>query len=113
MSVETRIAQLGGIAALIAGVDPTDAGMDAHVRRATETATHLCCRFAPDAPTVVLQEAIWRCASWQIHATRGSISRSESGPRSTEYAVGQTGALRHSGAMSLLSPWKVRRAGAV
>ena len=31
----------------------------------------------------------------------------------TQYAVGQTGALRHSGAMSLLSPWKLRRAGAV
>ena len=113
MSVETRIKQLGGIAALASGVDVSDAGMAAHLERAVEVAANLVCRFAPDAPLVVQQEAVWRCASWLIHSTRGSISRSETGPRATEYAVSQTGALRFSGAMSLLSPYKIRRAGAI
>ena len=113
MSVESRVEALGGIAALVAGLDITDAGHDAHLERAVQVAAHLACRFAPDAPRVVLREAIYRAASWMIYANRGSIAKSESGPRATEYAVGQTGALRHSGAMSLLSPWKVRRAGAI
>ena len=60
-----------------------------------------------------LQEAIWRCASWQIHTAAGSLARVETGPRITEYAVGQKGALRHSGAMSLLSPYKIRRGGVI
>ena len=76
-------------------------------------ATALVERFAPDAPEAVQNEATSRVAGWLGHTAAGSIAKVDTGPRSTEYAVGQTGALRHSGAMSLLSPWKVRRAGAI
>lgn len=75
--------------------------------------TALVERYAPDAPEEVLNEAAVRCAGWLAHTAAGSIARVETGPKATEYAVGQKGALRHSGAMSLLAPWKMRRAGAV
>lgn len=70
-------------------------------------------RYAPAAPEEIQNEAAIRVAGWIGHTAAASISRVETGPRATEYAVGQTGALRHSGAMSLLVPWKVRRAGAI
>ena len=76
-------------------------------------ATALVERYAPDAPEAVANEAAIRVAGWLGHTAAGSIAKVDTGPRSTEYAVGQKGALRHSGAMSLLAPWKVRRAGAV
>lgn len=113
MTVTERIEQLGGVQELARGVDVSDAGRDGHLERIVEVAAHLVCRYAPLAPAIVQKEAVWRCASWQLHANAGSISRVQTGPRETEYAVGQHGALRHSGAMSLLSPWKVRRAGAI
>ena len=116
MSVTERIEQLGGVQALAAGIDVSGnpSEYDQHRERVVGVAAELVCRFAPDAPTVVLQEAIFRCASWLLFANKGSIASSSSGPRTTEYAVGQTGALRHSpGPCRCSSPWKVRRAGAV
>ena len=81
--------------------------------RLLSVATALVERYAPDAPEAIQNEAAVRCAGWLGHTAAGSIAKVETGPRSTEYAVGQKGARRHSGAMSLLAPWKVRRAGAV
>ena len=93
--------------ALAAQVTAVDAA------RLLPVATALVERYAPDAPEAIQNEAAVRCAGWLGHTAAGSIAKVETGPKSTEYAVGQTGALRHSGAMSLLAPWKVRRAGAV
>ena len=70
-------------------------------------------QYAPGAPEAIQNEATVRTAGWLGHTPVGSISRIQTGPRETEYTPGQTGALRHSGAMSLLAPWKVRRAGAI
>ena len=81
--------------------------------RLLPVATALVERYAPEAPEALQNEAAIRICGWLVHTAPGSIARVETGPRATEYAVAQKGALRHSGAMSLLAPWKVRRAGAV
>ena len=77
------------------------------------TAAALVERFAPDAPTAIKCEAVIRAAGWLREApSYGARSESE-GEISTSYTASSTGALRVSGAMALLSPWKVRRAGAI
>ena len=111
MSTSERIKALGGIAALTR--DVLDADDEAKERRAVETAAELCCRFAPDAPDTVMREAIARCAGWLADAPSENLTAERVGELHAEYAAGQIGALRHSGAMSVLSPWKARRAGAI
>ena len=70
-------------------------------------------RYAPAAPEAVANEAAVRCAGY-LAETPPDARRSETtGAVSTSWAATHTSALRHSGAMSLLSPYKVRRAGAV
>ena len=90
----------------------TKAGDVATRQWAVETAAELACRYAPSAPDAVMREAVRRCADWMLGKdtvfTEVSI-----GERSQAYAPGQWSALRHSGAMAILSPWKVRRAGAI
>ncbi len=70
-------------------------------------------RYAPDAPQPIKCEAVIRTAGWLREApSYGARSESE-GEISTTFTPSATGALRASGAMALLSPWKVRRAGVV
>ena len=74
--------------------------------------TALVVRYAPDAPDAVHNEAVIRAAGWlseRPYATSGETI----GQLSDTFAPGQHSALRHSGAMALLSPYKVRRAGAL
>ncbi len=76
-------------------------------------ATELVKRYAPDAPDTVQNEAVIRTAGY-LHEQPGAAIRSESaGDISTSYAATHLSALRHSGGMSLLSPWKQRRAGVI
>ena len=71
-------------------------------------------RFAPGAPPVVQNEAVIRTAGWLLETPSGSIRSESVGDIRTGYDTARSlGALRHSGSMSLLSPWKVRRAGAI
>ncbi len=70
-------------------------------------------RYAPEAPEAVQNEAVIRCAGW-LHGQPAAGIRSETaGPMTVDYASSMVSALRHSGAMALLSPWKVRRAGTI
>ena len=103
MAVTIPAADLGA-AAQLAGDQAT---------RLLPVVTALVEQYAPDAPEAIQNEAAVRCAGWLGHTAAGSIAKVDTGPRSTEYAPGQLSALRHSGAMSLLAPWKLRRAGAV
>ena len=57
-------------------------------------------RFAPDAPARSAEEAIVRMAAYMFDAPES--------PAGDRYAA----AFRNSGAMALLAPFKVRRAGA-
>lgn len=81
--------------------------------RLLEVANELVERFAPEAPVSIRREAIIRCAGWLLESPSSGIRDESAGPLSASYSPSMTGALRHSGAMSLLSPWKIRRAGAI
>ena len=60
-----------------------------------------------------MREAVIRFAGWLFEAP-ASGARSESiGDVSTAFSPSMTSGFRASGAMALLSPWKVRRGGAV
>ena len=70
-------------------------------------------RYAPDAPEDVANEAVIRVAGWLYESPSSGVRSESVGDISTSWSPNMTSALRHSGAMALLSPWKVRRAGAV
>lgn len=70
-------------------------------------------RYAPLAPEVVQNEAVVRVVGWLVDSPASNIMAANVGEVRHDFAVGQLSALRHSGAMALLGPWKVRRAGAI
>ena len=122
MSVTERIDQLGGLGDLVADVTAAvcaDQRTDVEYQWAVTTAASLACKYAPRAPSAVLREAVRRCATWLLRKsviyaeTAGSAGHGGAPGITQRYAVHQFSALRHSGAMAILSPWKVRRAGAI
>ena len=70
-------------------------------------------RYAPAAPDAVANEAAIRCAGWLADKPSASLQSERFGDVEISWATGQLSALRHSGAMALLSAFKVRRAGAI
>ena len=68
-------------------------------------------RFADSAPAAVKSEAVIRAAGW-LAGNKPGLRKVGVSNIDIEYSGGQS-ALRHSGAMSLLSPFKIRRAGAI
>ena len=87
---------------------------DALATRLHPVAVALVERFAPDAPEAVQNEAAVRCAGWLNDQPAAGVRSISTGDVSTGFDGSRAlGALRHSGAMGLLSPWKARRAGAV
>ena len=104
-------------AALSAATDALSAALGeddvAAVQRLGSTAAELVERYAPDAPQAIRNEAVIRCAGYLREQPAGAVRGEQVGGISTNFAVTHTSALRHSGAMALLSSWKVRRGGAV
>ena len=89
-------------------------GVDsAAAARLLPVAKALVTRYAPDAPAAISNEAAIRCAGWLAEQPNAAITSETEGDIRTSYAPTMTSALRHSGGMALLSPWKVRRAGAI
>ena len=70
-------------------------------------------RYAALAPDGVLREAVVRCAGYLKEQPAASIRSESVGDLSTGFAPSNMSALRHSGAMALLTSWKIRRAGAI
>ena len=70
-------------------------------------------RLAPDAPDAIKNEATIRTAGYLREQPAAAVRSESVGDIRTSFAPAHTSALRHSGAMALLSPWKVRRAGAI
>ena len=70
-------------------------------------------RYAPEAPEAVQNEAVIRTAGWLAEQPPAGVRSETIGDEAYEYAPAMVSALRHSGAMALLSPWRVRRAGAI
>ena len=78
-----------------------------------EVASALVERYADNAPQAIKNEAVLRCAGWLYEAPSSGIRAQSIGPMSIDFTPSMQSALRHSGAMSLLSPFKIRRAGAI
>ena len=97
-------------ACMAAAIGATD---DATIDRLGSTVAALVEQYAATAPQSVKNEAVIRCAGWLFEQPAGSITNEAEGDIRTGFAPTMHSALRHSGAMALLSPWKVRRAGAV
>lgn len=74
--------------------------------------TELVEKYAPDAPEAIQNEAAIRCAGYLAQQPPDARRSTTVGGVSSSWATTHTAALRHSGAMSLLSPWKRRRARA-
>ena len=97
-------------------VGQVEAGTGATTEDATRllaVATALVERYAPGAPEAVQDEAALRVAGWLHGQPKASIGEATAGPLSATYVRSHLSALRHSGAMALLSLFKTRRAGAI
>ncbi len=77
--------------------------------RLLAVATALVERYAPDAEASISNEAAIRTAGWLAEQPSAAIRSETEGDVTTSYAPTMMSALRHSGAMALLSPFKVRR----
>ena len=87
---------------------------EAVAERLLPVARALVERYAPAAPEDIQNEAAARCAGWLKDSPASGLYESQRGERGFTLARPHSlGALRSSGAMALLSPWKVRRAGAI
>ena len=89
------------------GVDSTTA------TRLLAVAAALVNRYAPDAPDAISNEAVIRTAGWLAEQPSAAIRSETEGDIRTSYSPMMQSALRHSGAMALCSPWKIRRAGLI
>ena len=81
--------------------------------RLLAVATALVDCYAPDAPDPISNEATIRAAGWLAEQPAAAIRSETEGDITTGYAPTHTSALRHSGGQALLSPWKIRRGGAI
>lgn len=70
-------------------------------------------REAPGAPDAIKDESALRFAGYLAQSDFGTIREEAIGPKSVSYITGHGSAFRASGAQKLLSPWKIRRAGAI
>ena len=104
---------------------PGSASERARVAALGKASAALVENFAPGAPQEIKDEAVVRSAGWISQVPTGIISEAITVPA----ILGRTGnkaarekkiiystagsALRASGSMALLSPWKIRRAGII
>ena len=100
--------------AKVLGVDPQDADDLATATRLLEAVTAFVERFAPDAPSVLQNEAALRFGAY-LFTTRETLGMSKftAGSIDISFQHLHGPAFRNSGAAMLLSPWRIRRAGAI
>ena len=106
----TPAANADAVACLATALGIADEGT---LERLGAAAATLVERYAPDAPIAIKNEATIRCAGWLAQQPAAAVRSESVGDIRTSFAPTHTSALRHSGAMALLSPWKMRRAGAI
>ena len=63
-----------------------------------------------DAPDPIANEAAIRLGGWLVTSQRSSVRSERAGDLEVSFAASLVGALRHSGAQSLLAPYRRRRA---
>ena len=109
----TPAALATAVAALTAALRVSISAED--VARIGAVAAALVEQYCPTAPQSVRDEAVIRAAGWLREVKPGLVDWSmDAGPVNiTRKGNMGLSALRHSGAMALLNPWKVRRAGKI
>ena len=85
--------------------------VDGTVDRLGSTAAALVERYAPSAPQPVKNECVIRAAGWLAEQPAPSIRSESVGDIETHFAPSMTGVLLHSGAKSMLYPWRAKTAG--
>ena len=88
-------------------------GDEALLDRLGATSSELTERYAPSAPQAIKNEAVIRTCGWLVEQPSAALRQIEVGDVTRAYAVTSMSALRHSGGMALLSPWKIRRGGTI
>ena len=86
---------------------------DARVQALGSAAAALVERYAADAPDAIKCEAVIRAAGYLAEQPAPALGSEQVGDVQRRHAITHVSALRHSGAMALLSNWKIRRAGAI
>ncbi len=86
---------------------------DAETVRLVEVGSALVERYAPLAPTAIKNESIVRIVGHLQESPPSSVRSERTGEVMTGYHRGYLSALRHSGAMALLTGFKVRRGGLI
>lgn len=76
-------------------------------------ATAVVERYGPGAPSDVQDEAAIRFAGYLAQAKNIGMRKVNIGGLDLEPVIDHAPAFRRCGAMALLSPWRVRRAGAI
>ena len=76
-------------------------------------ASAIVLRYAAEAPTALLNEAVIRLAGYLVQSDYGTIRDETIGPKSVSYQMNHAMMFRNSGAAALLTRWKKRRAGAI
>ena len=87
---------------------------DTRAAEVGELAAALIERYAPGAPAAVKDEAAIRFAGYLSQSSSfGAIRKGGVGPLSVEYIANHAAMFRNCGASSLLTHWKIRRAGVI
>ena len=87
---------------------------EADTERVMGVASALVERYAATAPQPVKNEAVIRCGGFLMGSDYGGVTSEGAADQTITYAahpIGGSNAFRRSGAMGLLSPWRVRRVG--
>ena len=82
-------------------------------RRWLIMATPIIERYAPEAPQVLQNEALVRFVAYMVESGTGAVMEKTVGPVTVKYITNHSAMFRNSGAASLLTPYKKRRAGAI
>lgn len=69
--------------------------------------------YSPRAPQPAKDTAVEMYAGYLAQSNPGPVTKIDVGNVNIERQINHAAAFRHSGAMAMLSPWKIRRAGAI
>ena len=86
---------------------------DTDATRLGSMAAELVERYAPDAPSGVKLEAAMRCLGWWTQSPAWPISSRKLGETSVDYALHKLNPVVHSGASTILSPFRTNSMGVV
>ena len=86
---------------------------DDELDRLGSTASSLVERYASGAPQSIKNEGVIRTCGWLVEQPSAALRSIGVGDVTRTYATSSMSALRHSGAMALLTSWRIRRGGSI